>query len=67
MAGGSTRLFLIQPLDAEPREVPEDAHLVEADDVETLLAAQETKSALQAFLNGDRSIGKLRRLLRPKS
>jgi hypothetical protein len=67
MSKSSTRLFLVQPLDAEPTQVPQNAHIVRADDIETLVRAQEIKDGVSDFLNDRRAhVGILRRLLRPK-
>ncbi len=66
MSNSSTRLFLVQPLDAEPLQVPENAHVVRADSLETLVQAQAVKEASLDLLNGNRVYAKLRQLLRPK-
>ncbi len=65
MSNSSTRLFLVQPLDAEPQQVPENAYVVRADDMETLVRAQEIKDGVSDFLSDRRAhVGILRKLLR---
>ncbi len=66
MSNSSTRLFLVQPLDAEPLQVPENAHVVRADSLETLLEAQSVKETVLEFISGNLSFRKVKQLLRPK-
>jgi len=66
MSKSSTRLFLVQPLDAEPTQVPQNAHIVRADSLETLLEAQSVKETVLEFISGNLSFRKVKQLLRPK-
>jgi hypothetical protein len=67
MTSSSPRLFLVVPLEAEPDQLPENAHIVRADSIETLIRAQEIKDKISDFLSNRRThIGMLRELLRSK-
>ena len=64
MSHSPKRLFLIQPLDAEPPQVPKNARVVSADDEETLLHAQSVQDAVFDLIAGKISFKELRQRLR---
>ncbi len=64
MSRSPTRLFLVQPLDAEPLHLPEGAQLVRADSIETLEHAQTVTDALRLFITGRMTFREIKVLLR---
>ncbi len=60
------RRFLVTPLDAEPPQVPENARVVSADDIETLVKAQNIKEVAEQLVSRTISFGDFKRLLRSK-
>lgn len=57
-------LFLVQALDSKPTNIPEGAQIVEADNIETLVQAQQVKQMLVQFIrHRQSSISELRRTI----
>ncbi len=59
-----TRLFLVQPVDAEPLQLPEGAQVIQADSIETLQHAQTVTDALRLFVTGRMTFREIKVLLR---
>lgn len=64
LARSPTRLFLVQPLEAEPFHLPEGAQVIRADSIETLEHAQTLTDALRSFITGRMTFREIKVLLR---